>query len=222
VRVFRVVGLIGLALALSACVHNQQNLNTTFLDRYAEPDPTPARFSECRGFGCAEKANVSLNKRAWRSVHAVFRPRAKNAKAERRQIAKAVARVRMLVGAQTGTAVHQWTHKDMRVLPNRGDPTQLDCIDESVNTWTYLTMMERDKMFRFHSVAKLSAAGTPVEPRNTAVIQEKRGDYYAIDSSLVDAGEPPLVMPLATWLGDWPPELPAGTARADAGSRPRG
>ena len=88
-----------------------------------------------------------------------------------------------LVGAQTGTAVHQWTHKDMDILPNRSDPTQLDCIDEAVNTWTYMTMMERSKLFRFHRVAQLSNAGTLTDPRNTAVLQETGGGYFALTST---------------------------------------
>jgi hypothetical protein len=87
------------------------------------------------------------------------------------------------------------------------DPTQLDCIDESVNTWTYMTMMERGGLFRFHEVAKLSNAGSLHNPRNTAVLKEKNGDYYAIDPSLVDAGVPPPVIPLTSWMTEWPPDL---------------
>ena len=75
--------------------------------------------------------------------------------------------MRRLVGTKTGTAVHQWTHKDMDILPNLGDPTQLDCIDEAVNTWTYMTMMERARLFRFHRVAQLSNSGNLHNPRNT-------------------------------------------------------
>ena len=113
----------------------------------------------------------------------------------------------MLVGSKTGTAVHQWTHKDSDILPNMSDPTQLDCIDESVNTWTYMTMMERGGLFRFHQVAKLSNAGSLHNPRNTAVLKERNGDHYAVDPSLVDAGVPPPVLPLASWMTEWPPDL---------------
>jgi hypothetical protein len=118
-----------------------------------------------------------------------------------------------LVGAQTGTAVHQWTHKDMVILPNRGDRTQLDCIDGAVNTWTYMTMMERGNLFRFHRVAQLSNAGSLTDPRNTAVLQENGGGYYAIDPSIVDFGTPPPVIPLTAWLGSWPPDLSENDAQ---------
>jgi len=219
VRICSIVGWLGAALVVSACAQNPHSQSTTFLDRYVDADPTPARFLECHGFSCAESSRVSLNKNQWRRVAAVFKPPAKDAKAERRQIAQAVSLMQRLVGAQTGTAVHQWTHKDMNILPNLGDPTQLDCIDEAVNTWTYMTMMERSGLFRFHHVAQLSNAGSLHDPRNTAVLQENSGGYFAIDPALVDFGVPPPVMPLATWTGDWPPNLTANDARP---SRPTG
>jgi hypothetical protein len=206
------------ALAVAACAENSHHLSSHYLKRYAEPNPTPARFTQCHGFGCTEISRVSLRQDEWQRVAAVFKAPAPNAPAERQRIAKAVALMQRLVGAKTGTGVHQWTHKNMIILPNLGDPTQLDCIDSAVNTWTYLTMMERAGLFRFHKVAQLSYAGIPqdLNPRNTAVLQETGGDYYAIDPSLVDTGVPPPVMPLAKWLGPWPPDLSASNARARA------
>ena len=207
-----VLRCLGLALMLSACAGGANHLNTTYIDRYAKPDPTPAEFYECHGFGCAEVSRVSLSNDEWRRVAAVFKPPAANAAAERRQIARGVAMMQMMVGRQTGTAAHQWTHRDMMILPNNSDPTQLDCIDEAVNTWTYLTLMEKSHLFRFHRVAPLSYAGSVVtlDQRNTAVLQQiAGGGYFAIDPSLVDAGVPPPIMPLATWMGHWPPDLAA-------------
>ena len=121
--------------------------------------------------------------------------------------------IQLLVGQQTGTAAHQWSHRDKDILPNfEGDPTQLDCIDEAVNTWTYLTLMERDGLLHFHRVAKLSHAFDLNGPRNTAVLQEIGGQYFAIDPSLVDVGVPPPIIPLESWLTHWPPDLPPSEA----------
>jgi hypothetical protein len=210
------VGWLSAALLLAACAQNAQHLTTTFLDYYADPNPTPAGFSECHGYGCTETSRATLSGDAWKRIAAVFKPAAKDARAERRQIAHAVAVTQLLVGAQTGTAAHQWTHDHMKILPNNGDPTQLDCIDEAVDTWTYLTMMDRAGLFRFHHAAKLSYAGSMVDPnlRNTAVIQEINGGYFAVDPSLVDVGVPPPIIPLDVWLGDWPPDLAANDATA--------
>ena len=215
-RIDRLVSRLGAltaALLLSACVTasggGDAPLSAEYLTRYAEPNPTPASFLECHGFGCAETARVSLAPAEWNRIKAVFSPPARDARAERQKIARAVAEMQKLVGVKTGTDVHQWTHKNMMILPNLGDPTQLDCIDEAVNTWTFMTMMERAGLFRFHHVADLAYAGLPTDtnPRNTAVLREKTGAYYAVDASLVDGGVPPMVMPLAVWTGSWPPKL---------------
>ena len=100
----------------------------------------------------------------WKRVAAVFKPRAKTAQAERQQIAHGVALIQQIVAPRAGIAPHQWTHNDMLVLPNLSDPTQLDCVDEAVNTWTYMTLMERGRLLHFHRVAKLANAGGLTDP----------------------------------------------------------
>ncbi len=209
------------ALMLSACADNPQHLQTHYLDAYGEASPALDEFYECHGFNCSRRTPVSLTPGEWRAVTAIFAARAKDAKAERQQIARALVQMRRLVGAKTGTAVHQWTHHDRLVLPNLGDPTQLDCIDEAVNTNTYLTMMEQAKLFRFHKVAPLSYAGsvTDPNPRNTAVVQEIGGEYFAIDPSVVDFGQLPAIFPLTVWLGSWPPDLATSETQGKAAAR---
>ena len=210
VRLSRLLIWLPVALAVSACADNSNHLQTFYLDRFATPNPTLSGFTVCHGFYCAERSHATMDEDQWRRVTAVFKPRAKNARLERHQIARGVALIQTIVGPQTGTDAHQWTHQNMFVIPNGGDLTQLDCIDTSVNTWTYMTLMERSGLFAFHRVAPLSYA--PL--RNTAVLQEVDGGYFAIDASLVDVGVPPLIMPLATWLGAWPPD-PAAIERVE-------
>ncbi len=215
VRAFVVLRSVVAALALSACAQtNPDHLSTTYLNRFAMPNPTLAEFPVCHGFGCSVVSRAALNKDAWRRVVAVFQPPAKDAEGERQRIARAVALMEVLVGEQTGTAGHQWTHKNMEILPNNGDKSQLDCIDEAVNTWTYMTLMERAGLLRFHNVAQLAHAGTLLDIRNTAVLREKDGDYFAIDPSLVDAGVAPPIMPLAKWADHWPPDISLSDARS--------
>jgi hypothetical protein len=212
VRIVRLLTCLA-PLALAACITSSGGgdapLSSEYLSRYAEPSPTPASFIECHGFSCAERSRVSLSAAEWAKVKAPLTPPARDARTERARIAHAVAAMQTIVGVKTGTGVHQWTHKDMMILPNLGDPTQRDCIDEAVNTWTTMTMLERAGLFRFHTVAELGYAGLPTDtnPRNTAVLREKSGALYAVDASLVDGGEPPLVMPLSVWAGSWPPQL---------------
>lgn len=214
VRIFAVLSWLAAALAVSACVQTDaDHLSDTYLNHFATPHPTLAEFPVCHGFGCTMVSRASLSKDAWRRVIAVFRPPPKGAQAERQRIARAAALIQVLVGEQTGTGAHQWTHKSMMIEPNFGDMTQLDCIDEAVNTWTYLTLMERAGLFRFHRVAQLAHAGGLSDLRNTAVLQEIGGEHFAIDPSLVDVGVLPPIMPLATWVGSWPPDITVSDER---------
>jgi len=209
-RLWRILKSLPVALAVSACAENANHLQAFYLERFASPNPTLAEFTVCRGFYCAERSYATISEDQWRRVATVFKPRAKNAQLERQQIARGVALIGQIVGPQTGTDAHQWTHVKMFVIPNGGDLTQLDCVDTSVNTWTYMTLMERSGLFAFHRVAPLSYG--PL--RNTAVLQQINGGYFAIDASLVDVGVPPPIMPLATWLASWPPD-PAAIERVD-------
>jgi hypothetical protein len=214
-RLWRTLRWLSVTLAVSACAENAKNLQTHYLDQFATPNPTLTDFTVCHGFYCSERSPATISEDQWRRVTAVFKPRAKNARHERQQIARGVALIQTIVGPQTGTNAHQWTHRNMFVIPNAGDLTQLDCVDTSINTWTYMTLMERSGLFAFHRVAPLSYAPQPIWAlRNTAVLQEIDGGYFAIDASLVDHGVPPLIMPLATWLGSWPPD-PAAIERVD-------
>jgi len=81
--------------------------------------------------------------------------------------------------------------------------------------------MERGGLLHFHRVAKLAHAGTPIDPRNTVVLREIDGQYFAVDPSLVDVGVPPPIIPLESWLAHWPPDLPAGEAPVRLSGMPK-
>jgi len=207
VRGGRLLALVGW-LALGGCAQSQSG----YLVDYAEPYPKPDNFRVCHGYGCKFATRVALTEAEWQRVRVAFEPAAATPSAERRQIAAAIAILEIEAGQRTGTAVHQ------RRELNPGDLTQLDCIDESVNTWTYLTMLDRDGLIRMHRVASIAHGGSLLgfDMRNTAVLERKTtGTQYAVDPWLVDAGEPPPVVPLRVWLAIWPLHIPG-----DAGAPP--
>lgn len=100
------------------------------LKSFTDADPSPQAFHVSHGYGCKDETLIELSDAEWLRVRRAFQPPAANAIDERRQIAAAVATLELEVGARTGTTVHQ------RRSINPGDPSQLDCIDKSVNTWT--------------------------------------------------------------------------------------
>lgn len=186
--------LVGWFLVLGGCA-SQSDL----LTRFAKPDPVPSSFFVCYGYGCKFSSHISLTQEEWLDVRAVFDPQAENAPAERGQVAAAVALLERLVGPRTGTWVHQ-RHSRW----NYGDPTQLDCIDNSINTWTYLTMFAHDDLLHYHKVAGLAHRGTlfTLDFSNAAVLEQTDdGEQFTVDPWLAETGVPPPVYPLDMWLG---------------------
>jgi len=203
----------GLAAVLAAC-QPRDHLSDGFLHLYVGREPTIDEFYQCHGYGCTLATRIGLTAAEWQLVREEFTPPPGDAREERRRIAAALALMERLVGRRTGTSAHQWSRSKQRINPNPShDPTQLDCIDETINTWTYLTLFARDRLLRHHRVRNPAYAGGLPEftwdQRNTAVIQAiASGTDFAVDPTLADAGEEPPIFPLALWLGPWPPALP--------------
>lgn len=188
----------GLLLALSQCAPVDDYSDNKLLFSYARTDPVPSGFFTCYGYGCKYQARIALTDEEWQEVRAKFDPPPEDAATERQQIGEAVAQLERFFGERTGTLVHQ---EDSRL--NFGDPTQLDCIDNSVNTWTYLTMLAHDGLLRYHKVAGLAHRGTllTLDFSNTAVIvQTDNGEAFVVDPWLGDAGKPPPIFTLDLWF----------------------
>jgi hypothetical protein len=188
----------GWLFALCGCAHIDDRSGNNILSSFAKPHPVPGGFFVCYGYGCKFTSRIALTEEEWQNVRATFDPPAANAAAERGQVAEAVARLERLVGPLTGTWVHQ-RHSRL----GYGDPSQLDCIDNSVNTWTYLTMFAHEGLLRYHRVGGLAHRGSllTLDFSNAAVLVEKaNGEQFTVDPWLAETGVPPPVYPLAMWL----------------------
>ena len=176
-------------------------------------DPDPARFNICHGGGCASLATVNLSDEQWQRVRAVFAQPGASPAAERAQIRTAIALFENIVGPMTGTA-----NDKGGTFPGLGQPGQMDCIDESINTTIYLTMLQKYGLLRWHNVADRATRWWIFSwPHTTAVIEERASKRrWAVDSWFLDNGEPPFVLPLETWRKGWKPPEKHSAAGGDA------
>jgi len=196
-RGLNVLAASALLFILCSCTPQNDALDNSFIRAYGTTNPIPSNFFVCYGYGCKYRTRITLTDGEWLEVRAKFSPAAENAAQERTQIADAVALIERFVMRRTGTVVHQ-EHSRW----NYGDPTQLDCVDNSVDTWTYLTMLARDHLLHYHAVVGNAHRGTllTLDFSNTAVIEETAtGTRYVVDPWLTDNGVPPVVMPLDDW-----------------------
>lgn len=80
---------------------------------------------------------------------------------------------------------------------------QMDCIDESTNTRTFLIYLERRGLLKHHTVQRNVTRGFLIDrryPHSTAVLQEKSGEKWTVDSWYAPAGGAPDIMKLSRWL----------------------
>lgn len=165
--------------------------------RGLEAMPTPARYSVCFDHSCTTVVTDSLSESEWLQASAPLRGPVTSAADERRAIAAAIARFEEIVGRHTDTSGDKG-----RNIGGFGQPGQLDCIDESTNTTSYLRMLQQRELIRYHKVMDTATRfGLFVGmPHTTAVIHERdSGTRYAVDSWFFDNGQPPYIVSLDDW-----------------------
>ena len=181
------------------------------------PDPVVSDFVVCHGSNCHVRTETGLTDEEWSKVAAIFDPPAETAEDERERIARAIGLIERYVGPKTNT------QSDVgRNRPVSDQSTQLDCIDESVNTTTYLRMIDADGLLHWHSVGLPAHREAEfLDLHNTAVIVVREdGEAWAVDSWFGPNGVPADVVPLEIWRAGWQPGRPIPRAGDSASLTP--
>lgn len=184
-----------------ACSHHGGDIDR-MLAGAGNTKPRPERFRICYANGCKKKAEVSLTPQQWAQIRTVFEGTA-GPEDERRRLRTAIALLERWSGEQTGT------HRDVGgSFQGFGLQGQMDCIDEMVNTATYIRMMERDGLLahhRLHSYEYLGFFETSIWPHAGVGIRETETDRrFVVDSWWLDNGAPPYVVTYGDWWkGGW-------------------
>ena len=160
----------------------------------------------CFHHGCAQVKRVSLSDEHWRRLSSYFTPPASSPADEREQIRKAIAEMERIAGALAGTSGD--LAGDLGGFSTL-EP-QMDCVDESSNTTTYLTLFEQEKLLRWHKVEPVTRRGFFIVggwPHFSALIRDAAtGQQWVVDSWFRDNGVYPDIIELETWKDGWKPE----------------
>jgi hypothetical protein len=188
----------------AACTTGQSLYLEEYKSLYQGRAPTPSNFFTCYAWECKSIARVSLSPEEWKLARAPLEEAAPDARTERRQIARGVVIMEGLTGLRMAATEEQ------RSEFFGGDSDKLDCIDDSLNTWVYLTLLDSDGLLVHHAVGGIAHGGTVLtrDVRNSAsLVVKATGEQFAIDPTQAKDGGPPPTFPLALWEGDWPPDM---------------
>lgn len=155
------------------------------------------RINICHGFGCHFRASLDLGVADGKRLSRIMAAGASSPKAERAAVSRAVRHYENRAVKVIG--IRDRPKSDASQYHRRG---QMDCVDESTNTRGLLLYLERRKLLRHHTVERNVTRGFLLDrryPHATAVLREKSGKKWAIDSWYEPAGGPPDILPLPEW-----------------------
>ena len=150
-------------------------------------------FMHCYDYGCKSSTEVRYSAKQWDEIRAIFSMQM-TAFEEKQAIRRAVAVMERFSGEQTGT------YRDVGGNIAEEYVGQHDCIDESTNTFQYLSALEELDLLKSHRVLPKQRRIVWLGTHWTAAIVEiESGEEFAVDSWYRDNGEMPLIAPLADW-----------------------
>ncbi|MGA8410239.1 MAG: hypothetical protein WB756_00650 [Xanthobacteraceae bacterium] len=159
------------------------------------PVPTTERVVICHGFACKFRTLIGFGT----GDHAELRKimgKVTTPEAERAAIAKAVAWYGKRVAPEAGTA----GARARATTSSSGDPSQIDCVESSLNTTSILLMLQQLGLLHYHRVEPYVSRMTFDWVHSTAVLADlKTGQKWAFDTWVRNSGELPDVRPLADW-----------------------
>lgn len=151
----------------------------------------------CSGYSCARRPRLNLNQRQLNYIDNSMANVA-NAKQERAAIGR-------LIGWKERLAQKTFRLPRDNAKATGFDlgPGQMDCIDESTNTISFLQLLGARGLLKFHQVSGYRDRGFVIDarlPHTTAVVKDDAGKAWAVDSWYRAGGEPPVIVPLSLWL----------------------
>lgn len=195
-----VIWLPVIFIFLAACSNQPASYHSYFAQKKITAPQDENHLQQCRGYGCRFKNTVTLDDADWKEINTHFKRKAKDAEAERKQIAEAMGTFERIVGEKTGTKY------DLAGTFQSTGNFQLDCADESINTTTYLVILQHAGLLKYHDILQPNARLWSGWPHQTAVIIENEtGEKFAVDSWFHDNGIAAEIVPIELWEDGWSP-----------------
>jgi hypothetical protein len=215
-RIVSAALMFGFSAGLSACLSNGEGAPDLHFSDFKTEAPRGNTIWLCHAYGCQQQTRLAFTQTNVRDIAALM---AKTMKAdtpseERRAVASAVAWMYVYTGKIAGTIAD----RPGMDYDGSGDPTQMDCVDHSTNTTSFLLVLQHNGLMNHHTVGRSFARGDSLQalkrwPHWTAIIIEKTNSQrWAIDSWVRPIGENPIVVEAEKWRNLDLDHLPKGAS----------
>lgn len=152
-------------------------------------------FVQCYDFRCKSTQEIRFSDSQWGQIRAIFNTQVLNLDHEKQAIRVAIAAMERFSGEISGTHLDKGGN-----YPGYDIARQMDCIDESTNTFQYLSALQQLDLLKWHRVEPKQRRIVWFATHWTAVISEQEsGRRFVVDSWYQDNGEMPFVQPLDDW-----------------------
>lgn len=169
----------------------------------AEADTAPIGIDHipvCMNFSCKDTQYVSLDREEWDSIANWLRPGSEDPATERENIVNAIGWFEVVIGRHTPTHRDRGGDLGEPGDPNVRFPGQLDCIDESLNTTTYLKLFEQNGLLKHHRVVERAYRRAIMDQHWAGQIETLEGEErWVIDSWFQHNGYLPYLQAAKEW-----------------------
>ena len=151
----------------------------------------------CHSHGCARRKKLVLGPADAKRFAAIMAAGSASPAAERAAVSSAVKHFERRAAAAIGIP-----DQPKSSFATSGKQGQMDCVDESTNTRALLLYLESRGLMKHHSVQRNVSRGFFADgryPHFTAVLRDKAGGKWTVDSWYEPAGGAPDIWPLALW-----------------------
>ena len=199
----RLISTAAVAL-LAGCTYPSLSTIEAHFMGWQVPPPRGLTVHVCHAYGCQMKTKFRFNGDDVKQLAAIlakWRTNAATAEEERRGVAYSIGWMKERVGKVIGTV----TDRAGDDFEGNGDPTQMDCVDESINTTSFLAVLSSSGLLMHHTVGVPFAKedyrrGVAGWTHWTAVLIERpSGQRWAVDSWIFACCENPAVVKAEDW-----------------------
>jgi hypothetical protein len=203
-RLFRVLSALVLTCALVGCAYQGSSLVEVHYQKYKARMPEGDRVFVCSSYGCRTQTPFRFTAADIAEVKKIMAKGAATPAAERDSAKVAVG----WMGSRADKAVGTSNDRPGDDLAGNGDPGQMDCVDVATNLTSYMLIMERNKLFRHHTVGSIYVKedirrGWDGWTHYAGIlIDNKSKQKFAVDGWLLASGKPPEIVEVERWYID--------------------